>query len=142
MGFAKGLASWRRLLAPGGHMVISEFCWLRDNPPAEVQELFIDGNADADDVDGRRRAIAQSGYRLLGDFVLPASGWLDNYHVPLADCLERFRAAHSADPEALEVAARSQREIEPYRKFPEYFEYVLFVMTAAVETGERQRPPA
>ena len=129
VGFAKGLASWRRLLAPGGHMVVSEFCWLSDNPPAELHELFTDGCSDVGDVDARRKAIAANGYRLLGDFVLPAVGWWENYYVPLADCLERFRAAHATDPEALDVAVRSQHEIELYRKYPEYFGYVFFVMT-------------
>ncbi|HEX6942529.1 MAG TPA: class I SAM-dependent methyltransferase [Gemmatimonadaceae bacterium] len=129
IGFAKGLTSWRRLLAPGGHMVVSDFCWLKENPPAELYEMFIDGATDVGDVAARRKTIAENGYQLLGDFVLPAAGWWDNYYVPLADCLERFRAAHAADPEALDVAARSQLEIDLYRKYPEYFGYVFFVMT-------------
>jgi SAM-dependent methyltransferase len=139
IGFAKGLAAWRRLLAPGGHVVVSEFCWLRDDPPAELQELFMDGGADVGDVDARRRAVAASGYRLLGDFVLPAAGWWENYYVPLAASLERFRAAHAADPEALEVAARSQQEIELYRRYPEHFGYVFFAMKAD-ERGEDEEP--
>ncbi len=136
IGFAKGLASWRRLLAPGGHLVVSDFCWLRDDPPAELNEMFLDGNSDVGDAERRRKAIAASGYRLLGDFVLPAAGWWDNYHVPLATSLERFRAAHAGEPEALQVAARSQREIELYRKYPGYFGYVFFVMTPE-ERGAR-----
>jgi len=128
IGFAKGLASWRHLLAPGGYMVVSEFCWLRDNPPAELQDLFLDGCSDVGDVEARRKAIAANGYRLLGDFVLPAVGWWENYYVPLADSLERFRAAHAADAEAMDVAARSQHEIDLYRKYPEHFGYVFFVM--------------
>jgi SAM-dependent methyltransferase len=131
IGFAKGLDSWRRLLAPGGYLVVSEFCWLRDNPPAELRELFMDGCSDVGDVESRRKAIAANGYRLLGDFVLPAAGWWDNYYAPLADCLARFCAAHAADPEALAVAARSQHEIELYRQYPEHFGYVFFAMTPA-----------
>jgi SAM-dependent methyltransferase len=136
IGFAKGLASWRRLVAPGGYMVVSEFCWLRDNPPAELQDLFTDGCSDVGDVAARRKAIAASGYRLLGDFVLPAVGWWENYYVPLAGCLERFRAAHAADPDALDVAARSQHEIELYRKYPEHFGYVFFVMKSTEHGGD------
>jgi SAM-dependent methyltransferase len=142
IGFAKGLAAWRRLLAPGGYMVVSEFCWLRDNPPAVLQELFMDGYADVGDVEARRKAIAASGCRLLGDFVLPTVGWWENYYVPLADSLARFCAAHAADPEALGVAARSQREIELYRKYPEHFGYVFFVMKADNRGGDEGSTPA
>ena len=38
--FAKGPSAWMRLLVPGGHMVVSELCWLRDDPPTEVKAFF------------------------------------------------------------------------------------------------------
>lgn len=129
MGFARGLASWRRLLKPGGFLVVSEFCWLRDNPPAELWEIFRDGGGDVGDVQSRRDAVAPSGYRLLDDFVLPSSvGWWENYYVPLAACLEQFRKAHEKDPEALDVASGCRREIDLYLKYPDAFGYVFFVM--------------
>jgi len=128
IGFAKGLSAWRRLLVPGGHMVVSEFCWLRPDPPAEYRELFIDENSDAADVEARRKAVTSSGYRLLADFVLPDRGWWENYYVPLGQALARFRERHAGDREALEVADRSQREIDLYRKHTGVFGYVFFVM--------------
>ncbi len=127
-GFAKGLASWRRLLRPGGHMVVSELCWLRDAPPPEVKTFFEAEGADVTDVYSRQKAIVANGYRLVGDFVLPAVGWWDNYYVPLAESLARFKAKHADDPDALAVAQRSQFEIDIYRKYPEHFGYVFFVM--------------
>lgn len=135
MGFAKGLATWRRLLVPGGYVVVSEFCWLSDNPPAEMYELFLDGPSDVGDVEARRKAVAESGYRLLGDFVLPGVGWWENYYVPLGNCLEHFRRSHADNPDALEVAARSEHEIEVYRKYADTFGYVFFIM----QRDERHR---
>lgn len=126
--FAKGLAAWRRLLVPGGHLVLSELCWLRDDPPAEVKTFFDAEGAAVTDMDTRRSDIAANGYRLVGDFVLPAVGWWENYYVPLARALERFRATHAGDDEALQVAARSQLEIELYRRHQESFGYGFFVM--------------
>lgn len=137
IGFAKGLAAWRRLLAPGGYLVVSDFCWPRHDPPAELREMFMDGNPDVGDADARRKAIAENGYRLLGDFVLPAVGWWENYHVPLGEALERFSRAHAGDAEALAVASRSRREIELYRKYPEHFGYVFFVMQRDESGGQR-----
>ena len=107
MGFSKGLTDWRRLLKPGGHLVVSEFCWFIDDPPAELREL-------------------------LDDFKLPAAGWWENYYVPLAASLERFRAAHAAEPEALAVAEHCQQEIDLYRKHPDAFGYVFFLTRMAL----------
>jgi SAM-dependent methyltransferase len=128
IGFAKGLATWRRLLTPGGHLVVSELCWLRADHPAEVEAFFRAEGADIAELDVRRKAIVDTGYRLVGDFVLPATGWWDNYYVPLQAELERFRVRYARDQEALDVAAGSQREIDLYRKYPEQFGYGFFVM--------------
>jgi len=116
------------LLAPGGHLVVSELCWLRDDPPAEAKAFFEAEGADVAGLDARRKEIAEQGYRLVADFVLPPVGWWDNYYVPLGAALERFRVAHAGDGEALEVAARSQYEIDRYRRYGEHFGYGFFVM--------------
>jgi SAM-dependent methyltransferase len=131
IGFAKGIATWRRFLSPGGHLAVSELCWLRADPPVEVEAFFKAEGADIGDMDARRKTIVESGYRLVGDFVLPAVGWWDNYYAPLAAELERFRARHAGDQDALDVAARSQREIDLYRRYPEHFGYGFFVMQRA-----------
>jgi|WetSurMetagenome_2_1015567.scaffolds.fasta_scaffold393558_1 SAM-dependent methyltransferase len=131
MGFAQGLGSWRRLLTPDGHMVVSELCWLRADRPAELEAFFEGEGAEVGDLDARRKAIGANGYRLVGDFVLPAVAWWDNYYVPLAAELERFRARHVGDQEALGVAARSQHEIDLYRSHLEHFGYGFFVMQRA-----------
>lgn len=128
IGFAQGLARWRPLLEPGGHLVVSELCWLTGAPPAEVREFFAAEGAEVEDVPTRRRAVVAAGYRLVGDFVLPATGWWENYYVPLAAELERFRARHGVDPLALSVAERSEREIDIYRRHPGAFGYVFFVL--------------
>ena len=126
--FARGLSTWRRLLVPGGHLVVSELCWLSGAPPAEAKAFFEAEGADVTDLDSRRKAIADNGYRLVGDFVLPRVGWWENYYLPLGATLERFRAAHAGDDEALQVAARSQFEIDLYRRYHEHFGYGFFVM--------------
>ena len=131
IGFAKGLSTWRRLLVPGGHMVVSELCWLRDDPPTEVKAFFEAEGADVTDMDARRKDIADNGYRLVGDFVLPSVAWWETYYVPLGAALERFRLAHAGNDEALEVAARSQYELDLYRRHQEHFGYGFFVMQRA-----------
>lgn len=128
IGFSKGLAEWRRLLVPGGHLVVSEFCWFLDDPPAELEEMFRGEVPDDASVDDRRRAVAANGYELIADFRLPTAVWRDSYNTPLIEQLARFRAVHAGEPEALAVAAGCERETELFKKYSAYYGYVFFVM--------------
>jgi len=128
MGFSEGLARWRRLLSPGGYLAVSDLCWLEDNPADELLEMLADGDFDVGDVDSKRKSIVTNGYRPVDEFVLPGICWWENYYVPLAECLEQFRKRHAGNAEALEVAARSQREIDLYQKHTGVFGYVFFIM--------------
>jgi ubiquinone/menaquinone biosynthesis C-methylase UbiE len=137
IGFSQGLTSWRRLLKPGGHMVISEYCWFRDNPPKELIEIHFDGCPEAGNVAARKKDIDLLGYKLIDDFVLPATGWWDNFYVPLRNVLERFQKKHSGNAEALKVASRCQQEIDLYRKYSEFFGYVFFIMQRDEGSGHQ-----
>jgi ubiquinone/menaquinone biosynthesis C-methylase UbiE len=128
MGFDQGLSAWRRLLKPGGYMIVSDFCWCCDNPPAELQEIFLDGNPDVGDVEVKRKAIADNGYRLVSDFMLPEAGWWENFYVPLGESLERFRTSYVGNPEALEVASTCQYQIDMHKKHVGACGYGYFVI--------------
>ena len=130
IGFDRGLSSWRRLLKPGGHMVISEYCWFKDNPPRELVELHFDECPEAGTVAARKKEIDAQGYELVDEFVLPAAGWWENFYLPLGHVLERFRKQYAGNAEALEVVARCQQEIDLSRKYADFFGYVFFVLQA------------
>ena len=40
MGFEQGLRACQPLLKPGGYVAVSEICWLRPQPPSEVQTFW------------------------------------------------------------------------------------------------------
>jgi hypothetical protein len=50
---------------------------------------------------------------------------------------EGIRTLHAGNPEALEVASRSQREIDLYRKHVGVLGYVFFVM----QRDDSRKPP-
>jgi len=128
IGFAKGLAQWRRLLKPGGHMVISEFTWLADDVPAELREFCVPDPDEDASLAGRHRAIAEAGYKLLNEFPLPREGWWETYYVPLLDRLDDFERRHAADPDALAVAKRSRHEIDLFHRYADLYGYTFFIL--------------
>ena len=130
IGFAQGLAKWRKLLVPGGYIVVSEMCWFCDNPAPELIQ-FCGGEGAVAGIADRRKTIADAGYLLMGDFVLPPEGWWQNYLLPVEKRLDGFAKKYSNTPVALSIAEHSRHEIELYKKYSQSFGYVFFVMQKA-----------
>jgi len=130
MGFREGLAAWRRLLAPGGAIAVSEPCWLTDDIPGPVRALFADYAA-MTTIAACRRIVAECGYALLGDFVLPDAAWREGYYDPMERRLAALRSAHAGDAAALATIAEHQREIDIRRQHPHVYGYAFFVMQRA-----------
>ena len=64
MGFDAGLSAWRRLLEPGGYLVVSEACWFRPEPPAELAQFWAEGYPRHAQPRSQRRCGSRAG---LGD---------------------------------------------------------------------------
>ena len=92
MGVGAALRAWRPLLRPGGRAALSEAVWLRPDPPEPARRLFADYPA-MGDVAAARDLVRRSGYRLLGDFVLPQAAWMADYYDAAPPAPRRARAA-------------------------------------------------
>jgi SAM-dependent methyltransferase len=131
VGFEEGLRSWRRLLAPGGHVAVTEACWLRPDPPPECAAFWAAEYPAIRDVAACLTSIAACGYETVGRFALPASSWWDDYYRPLQDRVIAFRARHPDEPDAQQLADQVQREIDVWHAYSDVYGYVFFVMRAA-----------
>lgn len=107
IGFDTALRDWKRLLAPGGSLVVTECAWTTDAPTAEAR-AFWEQETSMRPVAANTEAAVAAGYHALGVLVQPDSDW-DAYYVPLAE-----RVA-GADASAPAWRGRSRR---PARSWP------------------------
>ena len=128
IGFEKGLREWRRLLTPDGYVVVSEMSWLHHDVPQEAKMYIKQVYPPIKTIEGNIEVIQNSGYRLVGFFVLPSKSWWDNYYTPIETKLPSLKARYKDDKEALQVIAREEAEIEMLRKYSDYYGYVFYVM--------------
>jgi SAM-dependent methyltransferase len=128
VGFEAGLRAWRRLLVPGGHMVVSEACWMRPDPPRECADFWAREYPAIRDVPALLRAIDDCGYDIVGHFSLPPSAWWDDYYRPLQQKVTEFRDRHGGEADAEELADWVQREIDMWRAYSGYYSYEFFVI--------------
>jgi ubiquinone/menaquinone biosynthesis C-methylase UbiE len=107
IGFERGLREWRRLLKPGGFMVVHD-------EQGNVEEKLVQ--------------IARCGYDLLGYFLLSQETWWQAYFAPLERLVDEFQARHAADPAVCEELGQARMELDMFRKSPERNSSVYFVL--------------
>jgi SAM-dependent methyltransferase len=128
IGFERGLTAWRRLIKSPGFLVVHDMCWLRPDPPAEIRDYWQKMYAGITTVPGNVEMIERCDYELLGHFTLPEDVWWIVYYGPLQERLEALRAKYAGDPDAMRAIEVEQRDIDMYRKYPQWYGSVFFVM--------------
>jgi ubiquinone/menaquinone biosynthesis C-methylase UbiE len=128
MGFEAGLREWRRLLAPGGHMAVTEVCWTKPAPPPDCLAFWTQEYPAIRDPAALLAVIAESGYDTLGHFALPSSSWWEDYYRPLEKNVKEFRERHRNEPDAQALADQVEREVDIWHAYGEFYSYHFFVM--------------
>jgi len=107
IGFEMGLKEWRRLLKPGGFLVVHE----------EIKA-----------VSNELEKIVSLGYGLLNHFLLPEDAHWVEYYKPLEKRIRGLREKYGKSPEDLRVLEEVQDEIEMVKRKPRDFRTGFFIM--------------
>ncbi|MCK9277703.1 MAG: methyltransferase domain-containing protein [Methanoculleus sp.] len=128
IGFAEGLASWRRLLSPGGYLCLTEAVWFTENPSPEAAAFWNECYPAIKTVPETRAIAEDAGYEVVATFPLPASAWWDDYYTPLIKRLEELRPTVAGNLGAEALVEFAEREIAIYREHAAEYGYEFFVL--------------
>lgn len=128
IGFEQGLQTWRPLLKPGGYAAVTEISWLKPNPPEEIFSFWTTDYPGMRDVPENLERIRRAGYKEIDHFVLPASSWWTDYYTPMEARLPRLREKYLGNAKANELLDGTQKEIDMFRKYSDWYGYVFYVM--------------
>ena len=131
IGFEAGVASWGRLLKPGGVLAVSEITWLTADRPAELQEHWEREYPEIDTAAAKIAILERHGLSLIGYTVLTPSDWLDSYYRPLQARFEAFLDQHGHSEEARAIVAAEQAEIALYERNHAHVSYGFYVAVRA-----------
>lgn len=123
VGFDTALRDWRRLLAPGGAMAVTECVWTTDAPSPGAR-AFWEPHATLRPVAANTAAAVAAGWQVTGVLVQPDSDW-DEYYVPLA---ERVAAADPSAPGMAEALAATRQELAARRDHGTEYGYAGYVL--------------
>lgn len=127
IGFANGLARWRRLLKSGGFIAVTEATWLTDSPPEPARAFWASAYPAMTTIAANEATIRAAGFLPIASFALPRDCWTRNYYAPLEQAILAFRARHPGDAEAAAVADEAESEIEQYRRHGDAYGYVFYL---------------
>jgi SAM-dependent methyltransferase len=127
IGFEKGISCWRRLLRPGGLLVVSEITWLTETRPAALERHWNNEYPQIALASTKMNMLEHRGYAPLGYFVLSERCWLEEYYRPMQARFDDFLARHGNSAEAHKIVAAEQREIVLYERYRSFFGYGMYV---------------
>jgi len=107
IGFQKGLQEWKRLLKPGGFMVVHD---------------------ESRDVGKKLKQISSCGYELLGYFEVDTVAWRTEYFLPLEKLVEQAQVKYQDTPVISEAIQDARHDIDMFKKHPERNSSACFVM--------------
>lgn len=127
MGFHRGFEVCYNLLLPGGFIAVTELCWFKPDPPSECYDFFNICYPQMTDVKTNISIIEDCGFKMIDDFKLPKSSWLQEFYEPLESEVSSVRNKYSGEPNKLEFVEFIQKEIDIYRKYSDYYGYTFFI---------------
>jgi len=107
IGFERGLREWRRLLKPGGFLVVHD---VTNNMKDKIKK------------------IPSSGYKLLNRFSLPEDAHWTEYYRPLEIRIEELRARYKNNPEFLQILRKHQNEVDVVKGNPRKHSSAFYIM--------------
>ncbi|WP_309050352.1 bifunctional class I SAM-dependent methyltransferase/N-acetyltransferase [Streptomyces sp.] len=126
VGFDRALAAWRRLLAPGGSLVLTECVWTTGEP-GPAARAFWDPHYPLRTVTANAAAAVAAGYHVLGTFLQPETDW-EEYYGPLAAHAD---AADTTLPGMGAAVAGARAEITLRREHGDEYGYAGFALRPA-----------
>ena len=127
-GFRDGLVAWRRLIRPGGYLVVQEMGWLQPGEPPPECRAWQRRFPGLMSVGAYLQQVEPSGYRLLGYFKLPESFWWEALYEPVQARIEELKRKYVGDSAALAVLDAQQREGELMWRCQTWYGSAFFVM--------------
>ncbi len=128
IGFEKGLKEWRKFLKKRGYVVVSEVSWLKNNPPKQLKQFWEEMFPQMKTVEGNIDIIKDVGYECICHFIVPESGWWNDYYLPMENRIATLREKYKDNIDASKALDAAQLEIEMYRNYSDYYGNVFYVM--------------
>ncbi|MBK2296179.1 class I SAM-dependent methyltransferase [Francisella philomiragia] len=127
IGFKEGIQQWKKFLKPNGYMAISEITWTTNQRPDELNNHWQEQYPQISTAAEKIKIIQESGFSLVGYFLLPQQSWEEGYYKAIENNLGSFIEKFANNGLAKEIVKQEKQEIDIYRKYKDYYSYGFYL---------------
>jgi ubiquinone/menaquinone biosynthesis C-methylase UbiE len=127
IGFENGLRLWKPLLKSNGYIAVTEISWLKETPPKELQDFWLEAYPKMKYIENNLEIIKKCGYKSINNFTLPESDWW-NYYTPILEKINLLKEKYKNKKQVLETIDLELKEIDIYKRYCEYYGYEFYIM--------------
>lgn len=128
IGIETAVRYWKKLLKPGGYMMISDIFWFTKTPSNEAREFFAEYHPAMMIEDDGFEIIRNAGLELVGSFRLPSQVWEDSFYGRLRERFGGLEEEYADDETALMVIEGLKRQTQIFDKYSEEFGNTYIIM--------------
>ena len=128
IGIENAVRYWKKLLKPGGHIMVSDIVWFTEAPSDEPREFFAEHHPAMMTEDGGFELIENAGLELVGSFRLPSQVWEESFYGPLRKKFGELEEECADDEVAMMVLAGLKRQTEIFENYSDEFGNTYYVM--------------
>lgn len=128
IGFEKGLKYWKKFLKRKGILAVSEVTWIKKHPPLKLKKFWTDNYPSIRNIEQNLEIITKSGYKNILTYIFPEKDWWNSYYIPLVNRINSLKIKFSKNKNAMKYIKLELKEIELFRKYSSYYNYVFYVM--------------
>jgi len=129
VGIPQALKLAYRLLPEGGIFVFSDLLVFNPEIPKVCLDFFADEcGSPLMNLDEVNREILGAGFKIVDNFSLPESDWLDTYYAPLESRIVELAKRHKDDKDRLSKLEEVQVEIDMYKQYSDYYGYQFYII--------------
>lgn len=128
IGIETAVRYWKKLLKPGGHIMISDILWFTETPSDEARDFFAEFHPTMMIEDDGFEIIRNAGLELVGSFRLPSQVWEDSFYGRLRERFGGLEEEYADDETALMVIEGLKRQTQIFDNYSEEFGNTYFVM--------------
>lgn len=129
MTFEKALREWRKFLKKGGYIAVTELVWPPEDPPEEMI-AHLKEYPTIQTHNENLKVIEKIGYKYINSFLLSVEDWATFYD-PVEERLNILRKKYNNDEGGLKSLQFMQNEIDLFKKYPQFFIYIFYIMQKA-----------